>query len=387
MRSRVCLWRVFKSALSFRPSDQSLCCTNAISVMCGRTACNLSPGALQSACCYRGPSGSTITPQWADVNKTASYRASYNIAPKAYNPVLLNGCHLKGSACSGRVLAPLHWGLVPSWFKGDPRTFRANTINCRLEECSEKCTYRTAIEKNQRCVVLAEGFFEWATESTGTRQPYFVYFEQPEWISMSDRFWDSPEDPEKLMKDEKWLGPRLLTMAGLYDISALQDDFLSYTVLTMAAPKRMEWLHSRVPVILDGDDAVSQWLDPSLSFKNVTASLVFPENILWHPVSKEVGNVMNNTVDCVLPLKKKLTARKPTMMDTWLKRSVLSTAKKSGQIVQEVPSHTLTKCTGSISTALQKPVSAQTQHSGSDGSSDARAAKAPKLEPSNVPTN
>ena len=58
---------------------------------------------------------------------------------------------------SERILLPMQWGLVPSWHKGDPKKFSFNMINCRCDTLTEKKSFMKALEKGQRCVVLAEG--------------------------------------------------------------------------------------------------------------------------------------------------------------------------------------------------------------------------------------
>ena len=56
-----------------------------------------------------------------------------------------------------RVIQTMKWGLVPSWHKGEPGTFPALLNNCRSDGMLEKASFRTAIQRGQRCVVLADG--------------------------------------------------------------------------------------------------------------------------------------------------------------------------------------------------------------------------------------
>lgn len=85
-------------------------------------------------------------------------------------PVILSGAHahvqeaLSSSASEGdtgesteRVIQVMKWGLIPSWHKGDPRSFPTLLNNCRYDGMLEKPSFRTAVSRRQRCVVLADG--------------------------------------------------------------------------------------------------------------------------------------------------------------------------------------------------------------------------------------
>lgn len=68
-------------------------------------------------------------------------------------------------------------------------------------------------------------FFEWHKEDKTSRQPYLVYFRQPKAVSMAVRTWDDVSDAHQLMQGGQWAGPRLLTMAGLFDVSTCEVGF------------------------------------------------------------------------------------------------------------------------------------------------------------------
>ena len=105
-----------------------------------------------------------------------------------------------------RALQTMKWGLIPSWHKGDPSSFAYNMSNARLDTLQEKASFRTPLKKGQRCVILADGFFEWQSTPGGKKQPYFVYFKE------STDGKPGQEDSEK--SEVKGITPRLLTMAG-----------------------------------------------------------------------------------------------------------------------------------------------------------------------------
>ncbi|EEC19729.1 hypothetical protein IscW_ISCW013677 [Ixodes scapularis] len=81
------------------------------------------------------------------------------------SPVLLNGCLAPGDkrvkkekgVDEGVIMTSMRWGLVPSWHTSDPRNFLFNTVNCRVEECMERRSFKGAIAAGRRCVVPAEG--------------------------------------------------------------------------------------------------------------------------------------------------------------------------------------------------------------------------------------
>lgn len=294
-------------------------------------ACALSRASLLHACQYQDDAGRFCNPKWVDLNSHGEYRPSYNISPRNYHPVMLSSVHVpkgaRGRSGHRIMMSPMRWGLVPSWFSGEPQNFIFNTVNCRIESCMDRRSFKGAIAAERRCVVVAEGFFEWRTEENGNKQPYYVYFKQPRGIDMTVRDWDGVTDAHQLMHDGHWIGPRLLTMAGIFDVSTSKDVLYSYSILTMDAPRYLQWLHNRVPLILDGDEAVASWLDPNYSFEELTYSVRCPASLVCHPVSPAVTKVTNNTVDCVLPYNNGENKAKVEVTASPKKRASRSPAK------------------------------------------------------------
>src|SRR5690606_1994253 len=89
----------------------------------------------------------------------------YNIAPTQLVPVI------RSDSSGQRELVDLHWGLIPSWAKD--RSIASRMINARSETVDEKPAFRRAF-KRRRCVVPADGFYEWKKLSK-RKQPYFVH--------------------------------------------------------------------------------------------------------------------------------------------------------------------------------------------------------------------
>ncbi|KAM9325347.1 abasic site processing protein HMCES [Gastrophryne carolinensis] len=261
--------------------------------MCGRTACTLHPQEISKACEYKDKKGERKRPSWRD-GDADKYQPSYNKCPQSNSPVLLSLKHFQKDADSSeRVLAAMRWGLIPSWFtEADPSKMQYNTSNCRSDTITEKTLYKGPLFKGKRCVVLAEGFYEWRRQD-GEKQPYYIYF--------------PPTKPEQSPETEDSSnGRKLLTMAGLFDCWEPPnggDPLYSYTVITVDASKAMNGIHDRMPAILDGDEAIQKWLDFGEVATKEALQLVHPiENITYHPVSTIVNNSRNNSPECIVPI-------------------------------------------------------------------------------------
>ncbi|XP_058668713.1 abasic site processing protein HMCES [Ammospiza caudacuta] len=294
--------------------------------MCGRTACSLAADNLRRACAYRDRRGRQRQPEWV---RQERYQPSYNKGPQSSGPVLLSRRHLQQDADSSeRVLMDMRWGLVPSWFKQDnPSKLQFNTSNCRSDTMLSKSSYKGALLKGKRCVVLADGFYEWQQQSGG-KQPYFIYFPQSK---------DATETDKETEGDEEWKGWRLLTMAGIFDCwepPGGGEMLYTYTIITVDASKDVSFIHHRMPAILDGDEAIRKWLDFAEVPTQEAIKLIQPtENIVFHPVSTFVNNIRNNTPECVaaieLGAKKEVKATPSNKgMLGWLKKSQESSPQK-----------------------------------------------------------
>ncbi|KAK7495798.1 hypothetical protein BaRGS_00013018 [Batillaria attramentaria] len=272
--------------------------------MCGRTACTLAPDDVVRACRFQNRQGRSQRPVWKDAPGGQQYYPSHNIAPASHTPVLLSSKHYPGEldSISERVVQPMKWGLVPIWHKGDPYKLEYETNNCRAEGMLTKRTYKVPLEKGQRCVVLADGFFEWK-RTKDAKQPYFIYFphnpddvkpqvktevdpqshteQKPERKpdpseakpelkpdpsefkpELKTEIKPDPRDMDKMAvgqkiseeqtgEDEEWHGKPLLKMAGVFEVWHPPDGgppLYSYSVITVDASPAMSWIHHRMPV-------------------------------------------------------------------------------------------------------------------------------------------
>jgi len=189
----------------------------------------------------------------------ANYRPRYNAAPGQMIPAIV-------AHEGANRLGELRWGLIPSWARGPQDGLKL--INARSETAADKPSFRRLFER-KRCVIPADGFYEWDKRG-GTRQPYrFVLKERP-----------------------------LFSMAGLYDtwIGPDGSKVSSVIILTTAANELMAPIHDRMPVILRPEDEAA-WLDLTCRDLEALQAMLRPYDAAAmhaYPVSSAVGSVKND---------------------------------------------------------------------------------------------
>jgi putative SOS response-associated peptidase YedK len=196
--------------------------------------------------------------------------ARYNIAPAQAILTVY-------TAKSGRTAARMHWGLIPSWAKQPEKL--PSMINARIETASTRASYRVPFRR-QRCLILADGFYEWGPsgESKKGRAPFWFSLASGEPFAMAGLWsaWRPSEEPEKEPK-------------------------LSCAILTAPANAVVSRVHERMPVILrpDVEDA---WLDPELREVSAVRELLeplAPETLQRVPVSRRVNSPRNDGPDLI----------------------------------------------------------------------------------------
>lgn len=215
----------------------------------------------------------------------APLAADYNVAPTKEVYAVVERPPAKDSPePPERQLRVLTWGLVPSWAK-DP-SIGTRMINARMETVADKPAYKRAFAV-RRCLLPADGYFEWYPTSRTTKagkpvkQPFFI----------------RPADGG------------VLAMAGLYEIwrdpSRSEDDPERFrwtcTVLTTEAEDSLGHIHDRMPLMVERD-RWSQWLDPRVGGELSLLVPAAPGRLEAFPVSTAVGNVRNNGPELVEPL-------------------------------------------------------------------------------------
>ncbi|KAJ6668353.1 hypothetical protein lerEdw1_015730 [Lerista edwardsae] len=283
--------------------------------MCGRTAVTLGADLIRRSCAYCDNQGRRRYPEWQNADQ---YSPSYNKSPHSNSPVLLSRQHFeKDASSSERVLVAMRWGLVPAWFKeADPSKMQYNTSNCRSDTMMEKHSYKGPLLKGKRCVVLADGYYEWQ-QRNGQKQPYFIYFPQTE-----------PETVQHYSANQTWKMRRKTQRNEGY------SPWLAFLIVgspvmeekhCIATPSSQSMLLRVMPAILDGDEAVGKWLDFAEVPTQEALELIHPtDNLAFHPVSTVVNNSRNNTPECLVPIeldqKKEIkVSASSKMMLNWLK--------------------------------------------------------------------
>ena len=206
------------------------------------------------------------------------------------------------SAAALREAVMLRWGLIPFWAKD---VAIGNTmINARAETVAEKPSFRQAFLK-RRCLIPADGFFEWEKLANGKKQPWWIRMQDEEPFAMAG-LWESwsPKSKTGAMESrvgdtgntggESW-SPKTRTELTDDGKPRAQKTVQSCTILTINANTDMQSLHDRMPVILPVD-AWDAWLNPTTEKAALQALLKPFED--GHLIRSEVSTIVNRpTVD------------------------------------------------------------------------------------------
>lgn len=198
-----------------------------------------------------------------EVAEVPDFEASYNIAPT--DPIIAV------TAEEGRRVAGLYrWGLVPFWAK---EIGRFSTINARAETLAQKPAFRMPFKK-RRCLVPANGYYEWQPRPGG-KQPYYIHA----------------------------AGDGLLAFAGLWDAWRSPDGGTvhSTAIVVTGANADTRAIHDRMPVILARHDW-DAWLDRDNEDTRALAGLLRPapeHSLAAYPVSTAVNSPQHDTPACI----------------------------------------------------------------------------------------
>ena len=199
--------------------------------------------------------------------RTEQLHPRYNIAPT--QPISTIVANAEGE----RFLGHMRWGFIPAWHQ-DP-TKLGGHINARSETAADKPTFRSAF-KNRRCLIVADGFYEWQVHSDTSKTPMYIHLQEREPFGMAGLWerWTNPETGEVLV---------------------------SCTILTTRANEIMREIHERMPVILP-HAGYQAWLDPTHNNKELLQSLLQPypaEYMTIYEVSTQVNNTRNDEVSLI----------------------------------------------------------------------------------------
>jgi len=203
-----------------------------------------------------------------DVPEMAGLQPRYNIAPT--QPVVI----VRATEAGDREMKTVRWGLIPFWAK--EAKIGARMINARGETAASKPAFRAAV-KSRRCLVPADGFYEWMKIGSG-KQPHLI------------RFTDQ----------------RPFAFAGLWECwrPADGEPVESCTIITTTPNDLVTQIHDRMPVILP-ESALAEWLAPEPMAPPRLEQLLIPnspDEMEAFPVSTRVNKPGNDDAECIAPL-------------------------------------------------------------------------------------
>jgi putative SOS response-associated peptidase YedK len=211
-----------------------------------------------------------IEEHFDSVSGEEDWSARYNIAPTQPVPVIRQ--HPKEPV---RQLPLMRWGLIPSW--ANDSSVSASMINARSETVATKPAFRDAL-KSRRCLIPADGFYEWSRTGK-TKQPYCFEINEGELLAFAG-LWDRWKDPSG-----QWVN---------------SCSILTTTPNAVTAP-----VHDRMPVILD-QDSYDIWLDPGMTNGAAASELLKPYDarlMRCYPVSTRINYVANDDEACSTPVE------------------------------------------------------------------------------------
>jgi putative SOS response-associated peptidase YedK len=197
----------------------------------------------------------------------AELRPRYNVAPGQAAPAVLAG------PSGARELRFLRWGLVPPWADGPGAGARAS--NARIESAAERPTFRAAF-RQRRCLVPADGFYEWRARAGGA---------EPHHVALP--------------------GGALFAFAGLHERFEEPGGatLLTFTILTGPARGRLRELHGRMPLIVAPED-YDAWIDPAPGEPEALRALLgsrLSDALEFRPVDGSVNDARFDGPACLAP--------------------------------------------------------------------------------------
>lgn len=221
--------------------------------MCGRYAITTAPESIRKLFGY---------------GEQPNFPPRYNVAPTQPIPIV----RLEHGA---RRFALVRWGLIPSWVD-DPRKFSL-VINARADSVLEKPAFRNAM-RYRRCLIPADGFYEWRAVGAGPKQPYYIRARDGAPFAFAG-LWES------------WSGPN-------------GEEMESAAIVTTDANATLKPIHGRMPVILT-PEAFEAWLDTRNVDAETAAQLLTPaadEVLEAYPISTAVNRVANDDASLIAPI-------------------------------------------------------------------------------------
>ena len=198
------------------------------------------------------------------LNQVPTIEPRYNIAPTQPVATVLQ------TSARERQFQLLRWGLIPAWAKD--ATMGSRLINARAETVAEKPSFRSAF-RHRRCLVIADGFYEWRRQE-GKKQPFYFRMQNQQPFAFAG-LWEHWQDPKG-------------------------EAINSCTILTTEANELLQQIHERMPVILNPKD-YDMWLDPTMQIEQLQQLLQPYSSAVMtsYPVSTKVNKPTNDTPELI----------------------------------------------------------------------------------------
>jgi putative SOS response-associated peptidase YedK len=201
-------------------------------------------------------------------------RPCFNLAPSQIMPIVASD--------APRALVGARWGLLPPWARRQASKPTKPLINARSETAAHKPSFRDAV-KRRRCLVIADGYYEWKREGK-TKTPHYI----------------------------RARSGRPFVFAGLWAPGVDDDPIRTFAILTAEADELVAPIHDRMPIILGGE-ARARWLDPEALSPDQAEEILLEAGappMQAYPVSKAVGSPSFDEPACIEPV-----ARQPSLFD------------------------------------------------------------------------
>jgi putative SOS response-associated peptidase YedK len=218
------------------------------------------------------------------------FEPRYNIAPT--QDILVVS---PDPADGNRRARMMRWGLIPPWSDGPKGASGPPIINARAETLAGKPMFRSAVRR-RRCLIPADGFFEWqqsASAARGKKQPYFIHRPDHRPFAFAG-LWE-------IWTQQKTANPSLAGPQNSSQGISKPLTIESCTIVTTSANATLRELHERMPVVLAPFD-YDQWLDPATDDAAAVQHLLAPcgeEELVAEPVGTHVNRVANDDPRCV----------------------------------------------------------------------------------------
>jgi putative SOS response-associated peptidase YedK len=202
-----------------------------------------------------------------DTDIKSKWKVNYNISPTQVVPVVTDA--------NKRSIELMQWGLLPAWAQ-DGRN-KVMLINVRAETILEKTTFRRLLQQGQRCLIFADGFYEWqpSPQKGGSKIPFYFH-----------------------LKDN-----RPFAFAGIWDVGQGREgqNIRTCAIITCIPNTLVSVIHDRMPVILDRE-AGWEWVSQKPIPQLLPLLKPYPErDMVSFPVSSLVNNPNSNAPECILP--------------------------------------------------------------------------------------